>query len=104
MIREEEQFTKDYLDPDKKTISSGVSIYLADGTILDEVLVEYPVGHKKHPQTLKRVGQKFNSIIALMFTEAEIMKIIDVVESGDNTPVADFVDLLVRDREPRPRI
>ena len=104
IVREDEQFTKDYVDPDKKSVSSGVSIHLADGKILDEVLVEYPVGHKKHPQTLKRVGQKFNSIMALMFTEAEIKEIIDVVESGDDTPIADFVDLLVRDKEPRPRM
>ena len=104
IVCEEEKFTKDYMDTDKKSVSTGVSIHLTDGEILDEVLVEYPVGHKKHPQTLERVRRKFDSIMALMFTKAQITKVIKVVESGDDTPIADFVDLLVRGGESPPKL
>ena len=103
-VREDEQFTKDYLDTEKKSVSSGVTLHLANGQILDEVLVEYPVGHVKHPQTLERVRQKFDSIMALMFTRAETKQIVQVIEAGDDSPVSDFVDLLIRGKEGVPKM
>lgn len=104
IVREDEQFTKDYLDIDKKSVSSGVLLHLADGQILEEVIVEYPVGHVKHPRTLERVRRKFDKNMKLMFTSVEIREIIKVVEAGDDTPVDEFVDLLVRGENIRPKI
>lgn len=104
IVREDEQLTEDYLNINKKSVSSGVTLHLADGHILDEVLVEYPVGHVKHPQTLESVGRKFSSSMALMFTKEETSRIVKVVESGDDTPIADFVDLLTRNEDVRPKM
>ncbi len=44
---EDPQFTKDYHDPDKRAIANGMTIVFNDGTVLDEVVVEYPVGHQR---------------------------------------------------------
>lgn len=104
IVREDEQFTKDYLDIDKKSVSSGVLLHLADGQTLEEVIVEYPVGHVKHPQTLERVARKFDNNMALMFTKAQTTKIVKVVEAGDDTPITDFVDLLTRGEEIHPKM
>lgn len=99
VIREDEQFTKDYLDREKKSVSSGVLLSLSDRKILEEVLVEYPVGHIKHPKTLERVGRKFDSSMTLLFTKAQITQIVQVVELADATPITDLVDLLARSQE-----
>src|SRR5690606_36572659 len=40
-------FTADYHDPDKRSIANGIAIELVDGTSLDEVVCEYPLGHKR---------------------------------------------------------
>jgi len=98
-VREDEQFTRDYLDLEKKSVSSAVSIQLADGRVLEEVVVEYPVGHVKHPRTSEDVRRKFTRNMALMFTTAETERVIKVVEEEDSMRIADFVDLLVRSHE-----
>lgn len=37
----------DYHDPEKRSIGNALLVKLNDGTVLDEVEVEYPVGHKR---------------------------------------------------------
>ena len=95
-VREDEQFTEDYLDLGKKSVPSAVSIGLTDGDVLEEVIVEYPVGHVKHARTSEEVRRKFIRNLSLMFTTAETEKIVNAVEVGDSMPISDFVDLLVR--------
>jgi 2-methylcitrate dehydratase len=44
---EDQQYTTDYLDPEKRFISNALKVTLKDGTVLDEVEIHYPVGHKR---------------------------------------------------------
>src|SRR5438105_5662416 len=43
---EDVQFTRDYLDPQLRSIANGITLRFADGTILPEEMVEYPIGHR----------------------------------------------------------
>ena len=43
---EDPQFTKDYHDPEKRTIANALTVKLKDGTVLEEEVVEAPLGHK----------------------------------------------------------
>ena len=43
---EDPQITKDYHDPSKRSIGNGLTITLNDGTTLDEVFIDIPVGHR----------------------------------------------------------
>ena len=38
---------KDYLDPNKRSIANALTVELADGKKLKEIVVEYPIGHKR---------------------------------------------------------
>ncbi|CCD23245.1 putative 2-methylcitrate dehydratase NDAI_0B02100 [Naumovozyma dairenensis CBS 421] len=40
------EFTKDYYNPEKRSIANALLVELNDGTFLDEIVVEYPIGHK----------------------------------------------------------
>lgn len=44
---EDKRFSVDYHDPAKRSIGNALLVELNDGTVLDEVEVEYPVGHKR---------------------------------------------------------
>jgi len=44
---EDKRFSVDYHDPEKRSIGNALLVELSDGTVLDEVEVEYPVGHKR---------------------------------------------------------
>src|SRR5690606_26699572 len=44
---EDNQFTQDYHDPEKRSIANALTVTLNDGTVLAEEIVEYPIGHKR---------------------------------------------------------
>ena len=98
-IRADEDLTRDYLNWDKKSIPSAVTIHLSNGDTLDEVLVEFPVGHVESAQTAAQVRAKFERNMGLMFSGAEIAEIERTVREGGETSISDFVDLLVREHK-----
>src|ERR1700753_715286 len=56
---EDPQFTADYHDPEKRTIANALTVTLRDGTVLEEEVVEAPLGHKwrreeAKPEILKK--------------------------------------------------
>ena len=44
---EDPQYTKDYLDPDKRSIANAVQVFFKDGSSTEKVAVEYPIGHRR---------------------------------------------------------
>src|SRR3546814_7189496 len=44
---EEPQFTRDYHDPDKRSIANALRVEFDDGSSLPEIIVEYPIGHRR---------------------------------------------------------
>jgi 2-methylcitrate dehydratase len=46
-VVEEPRYTRDYLDPDKRTIANAVRVVFSDGTRTERVEVEVPLGHPK---------------------------------------------------------
>ena len=99
----DEGLTADYLDLDRKSIGSGVTVRLRDGTVLPEVLVEYPVGHVKNPATAAAVREKFWKNMRLRFTDGEIEDVLKAVDQ-DDLSIAEFVDLFSREASANPRL
>lgn len=91
--------TQDYLDLGKKSIGARMTVLLNDGSMLPEILIEYPLGHARHPDTKTAVCAKFRRNMTRMFSEAETIQIEDLVRDED-LPVKDFVDLLARPKVP----
>lgn len=97
-IREDESFTKDYLDLSKKSAASGITIALKNGEVMDEVVVEFPIGHVENENTLSTVKAKFKRNMGLRFDEQEVEGILAAAEN-DDMAVSQFVDLFVRKGE-----
>lgn len=99
VCQEDPQFTRDYHDPDKRSIANGLTVTLADGTRLDEVLVEYPVGHRRRrAQGMPLLVEKFKTNLARRFAARQQTRILDVAldqQRLEAMPVHQFVDLLV---------
>jgi 2-methylcitrate dehydratase len=49
-VVENKDFTRDYLDPAKRSIGNAVRVEFRDGTATDRVSVEYPLGHARRRQ------------------------------------------------------
>jgi 2-methylcitrate dehydratase len=47
LVREKAEYSRDYMDPEKRSIPNAVQIVFQDGTYSARVEVEYPVGHRR---------------------------------------------------------
>jgi len=47
VVTEDKQYSKDYLDPEKRSIANAVQVFFTDGTSTEKVAVEYPIGHRR---------------------------------------------------------
>lgn len=97
-IAEDPTFTRDYNDLQKRSVANGLTAVLQDGTELEEIVVEYPTGHRDNPATLKAVEQKFWRNMRGMFSEDEIRAVLAAVDTP-NMVISTFVDLLARPNE-----
>ena len=95
-ISEDEEMTRDYLDWQKKSLASGVTITLMDGSCLDEVLTEFPVGHVNSSRTAEKVREKLFRKMGLMFSPKETARAIEILKEGDSS-IHSFVDLFARE-------
>ena len=47
VVAEDKSYSKDYLDPEKRSIANSVQVFFKDGTKTDKVVIEYPIGHRR---------------------------------------------------------
>ncbi len=67
---EDETFSADYHDPQKRSIANALTVEFNDGTKLDEVVVEYPVGHaRRRVEGIPLLHAKFKTNLARIFKE-----------------------------------
>lgn len=96
---EDPAFTADYHDPSKRSIANALTVELSDGTVLPEVVVEYPIGHRvRRADAIPLLLQKFKTNLARRIPAAMQAKILAVSEDAsafEAVPVADYLDLYV---------
>ena len=96
---EDPQFTRDYLDPDKRSIANAITVELKDGRKLAEVVVEYPIGHRRRrKEGIPLLVEKFKTNLARRFPAKQQRAILDIALDDARlaaTPVNEFVDLFV---------
>lgn len=95
---EEPQFTRDYHDPEKRSIANSLRVELQDGAILEET-VEYPIGHRRRrAEGLHLLVEKFKTNLRRRFPEAQQERILAVSLDRNRleaTTVNEYVDLYV---------
>lgn len=96
---EDPAFTADYHDPDKRSIANALTVEFTDGTRLDEVVCEYPIGHKRRRKDgIPRLEAKFRRNLARQFPARQQQRILDVSldqATLEAMPVHEYVDLYV---------
>lgn len=97
---EDKRFSVEYHDPEKRSIGNALLVELNDGTVLDEVEVEYPIGHKRRrTEGTPLLINKFKKHISYHFDEAHQKKILDSVSDAKvltQMPVDKFTNLFVK--------
>lgn len=99
---EDPKFTEDYHDPSKRTIPNALTVTLNDGTVLEEVIVEAPLGHQLRREEAKpEIMDKYKRHLQAHFDQARINQL---VELGQNKSAIEayevdkYVDLYGTDK------
>ncbi|MBU3734711.1 MAG: bifunctional 2-methylcitrate dehydratase/aconitate hydratase [Candidatus Planktophila sp.] len=91
-------YTADYHDPEKRSIANAITVEFKDGTVFDEVAVEYPIGHaRRRTEGIPLLIEKYKTNLARIYDEDKQKKIIDLCLDYDklsSTPVNEFMDLM----------
>ncbi|KAF2237818.1 2-methylcitrate dehydratase [Viridothelium virens] len=94
---EDPQYTKDYHDPEKRTIANALTVKLKDGTTLEEEVVEAPLGHKLRREEAKpEIMAKYERHVKPHFDSERVQKLLELAadKAGlENMEVDKYVDL-----------
>jgi len=97
---EDAQFTADYHDPEKRSIANAVTIEFNDGSKSDEIVVEYPVGHKRRrAEGLPLLVEKYKRNLRRIFDDSQVSKIEEATLNFDHILTMnadDFISLYVK--------
>jgi 2-methylcitrate dehydratase len=97
---EKPEYTKDYLDPDKRSIANAVQIFYKDGSSSEQVTVEYPIGHRRRrSEGIPELIKKFEINLKREFDDTQAEKIMSLnldIDLLQKTPVNEYVDLYTK--------
>jgi 2-methylcitrate dehydratase len=97
-VVEQPEFTRDYHDPEKRSIANSLRIELADGTVMEET-VEYPIGHRlRRKEGIPLLEAKFRTNLNRRFPAERQARILNVSLDQrrlEEMPVNEYVDLYV---------
>lgn len=98
-VVEDERYSREYLDPEKRSIANALQLVFTDGTASEKVEIEYPVGHRRRrAEGLPLLRRKFAANIATHLPTRRcrlISEFFDDQERCDMTPVDEFMELFL---------
>ena len=99
VVSENEQYTKDYFDPDKRYIGNAVQIFFKDGSSTDRVEVNFPIGHReRREEGIPILIQKFVDSVSPRLVDGQWEQLNALCADHEKlaaTAVDDFMALLV---------
>ena len=98
-VRENERFTKDYFDPQKRYIGNAVQVFFRDGSSTERVEVNAPIGHReRRDEGIPVLKQKFADSVSPKLSAGQWEALAALCADRDKlaaTAVDDFMALLV---------
>lgn len=98
-VRENKTYTKDYFDAEKRYIGNAVQVFFKDGSSLDRLGVDYPIGHRlRRNEGIPLLKEKFEKSVSGKLKSAQWEKLSALCADHEKlatTAVDDFMALLV---------
>ena len=99
IVVESPQYSKDYLDPDKRSIANALQIRFKDGSTTEKFAVEYPMGHRRRrKEGVPLLEEKFAHNLATRFPAKQVQAITELCLDGkrlEAMPVNEFMGMFV---------
>ena len=98
-VSEDAGYSRDYHDPDKRSIANAIQVHFKDGSATDRVEVAYPIGHRRRREEgIPVLTAKFRDNLGTRFPARRADAILALCGNApvlEDTPVHEFVDMLV---------
>ena len=98
VIKEDEKYSREYLESDKRSIANSIQIFFEDGTSTDNIEVEYPIGHRRRREEgIPILIEKFERNLRTQFSELRTKEVLDLCLDEKKlraTPVTEFMSLM----------
>ena len=96
-IMEDERYTREYLEDDKRSIANAVQVFFKDGSNTEKAAVEYPIGHRRRrKEGMPLLEEKFRNNLVSRFPGQRCDQIERVCKDQrklEEIPVQEFVGL-----------
>lgn len=97
-VRENLEYTRDYLDPSKRSIANAIQVIFKDGNQTSRVEVDYPIGHRRRrTEGMPVLLDKFEKNIATRLSTEQCEKLRFLCDDQariEDTPVNELMDLM----------
>jgi 2-methylcitrate dehydratase len=97
-VSEEERFSREYLEADKRAIGNSLQIFYGDGSCSEEVVVDYPVGHRRRrDEGIPLLKAKFERYLRGHINSKKADQILAICadqQGFENTSVTRMMELL----------
>ncbi len=99
VVTENKRYSRDFVDPKKRSSANAVQVFFKDGTCTPKVEIEYPAGHpRRRAEFLPVLNAKLEASLARRFAPKQRRCILEACGNGaalESMPVNEFVDLFV---------
>ena len=99
VVSERADYTREYLDPDRRSIANAVQVHFKDGSSTEEVEIRFPIGHHfRRSEAIPLLHEKFlynlHSTFGGTGYEDRVQAMFEDLEKLDEMPVTDFLETL----------
>jgi 2-methylcitrate dehydratase len=104
VVGENESFTSDYYNLEKRAIGNAIQVFFTDGSCTERVEVQYPIGHRvRRGEGIPIMVEKFERATRQLYDGDAANQVIGLFSDGsslDEMPVTHFMDILAREANP----
>jgi 2-methylcitrate dehydratase len=95
-VVEDPRYSRDYLDPEKRSIANAVQVFFKDGSRSEKVEVEYPLGHRRRRgEAIPLLVEKLRHNLAGRFAAGQVGALVELFQDPnklDTLPVNELVE------------
>jgi 2-methylcitrate dehydratase len=99
-VVEDPRYSREYHEPDKRSIANAIQIFFRDGSHTDKIEIEYPIGHRRRrAEGMPVLVVKFRAALATRFPAPQAQAILDLCQDAarlERTTAPAFMELLRR--------
>ncbi len=82
VVAEEPRYSKDYLDPDLRSISNRIQVHFVDGSATQAIEVEFPLGHRRRrSESFEPLETKFRHNAGPRFSAGRVDSLVKMFEA-----------------------